>query len=577
MLAKALWNLMDSLRSRPQNNQDNFVVAVALMVWASLSMRDQLTDDSLNFTSTDFETFCRENLGEFDQSLFKKIPGETFDVVSGMTGVLSKFPLHDIAVHNPKRSAAIPVEVADLMVALGQLDSSDKVYCPWDEGGQLSGRVAEICDSAAFVEILSSESIVRLVSFVLEKKPEIKTTDPIIEPSAVSKDGSLLSFDVSIANPPFGNKYHRKDIVDYHNRLPEKTSSAAVLTTHHLLSQTTRRSVVMQPLNILFSSGAESVFRKTVVKKGMVEAVVKFPSGMFDFTNIPFCILLLAPGGGNNEIRFVDVENSGFCSKENRKKVVLEDVLGLSKVILGESDNVSFARNVSTDEVANNNYDLQVDRYIISDELKCVQELLDKSQTVTLSKACQIGKTVSPKAIVEDGEVDVFTFDMSSFTTHGYMKPPVNQVRVDSSLVGADQYLKHNDIVIVSKGSSVGRVGIVPESAPAHGEGGWLPTSLGTVLRCTEDSMIDPRVLFMQLRSSFGHALLTTQAVGASIPVIRVSSLRDMEIVIPDPDECRRLIETFEKEVALQVQIEGLKIEQDELAKQLNIFRLDSN
>ena len=94
MLEKALKKLMDSLRSRPHTSQDNFVVAVALLVWGNLSVRDKLpNDESWVMSSTNFKKFCSEKLSEFDEGLFEKIPGETFDVVNGMTGILLKLSL----------------------------------------------------------------------------------------------------------------------------------------------------------------------------------------------------------------------------------------------------------------------------------------------------------------------------------------------------------------------------------------------------------------------------------------------------------------------------------------------------
>lgn len=574
MLEKALKKLMDSLRSRPHTSQDNFVVAVALLVWGNLSVRDKLpNDESWVMSSTNFKKFCSEKLCEFDEGLFEKIPGETFDVVNGMTGILLKLPLHDVCTLDPRTGGiSTPSEIADLMLELGELDASDKVYCPWDDSGQLSGRVASICKKSVFTEIQSSESIMKIVSLLFSQKPEIKIGDPVTDPSALAEDGTLRQFDASIAVPPFNKKYHRKDIADYHDRLPEKTSSSSVLTTSHLLSQTKRRVVVLQPLNILFSSGAEAAFRKMVVNKGMVEAVVNFPGGMFASTTIPFCILILNPRGGENFIRFVDVEMSDFISTADRKKVVLEDVSSLATAILDKGEDLAFARNISKAEIADNDYDLQVSKYIVSDEWRNVIELLSKSKTVTVVEACQVVKTMPPKAITDDGESNAWTFDMSSFTAHGYMKPALRAVKVDDSQISADQYLQANDILIVTKGSSVGRVGIVPLSAPPHGENGWLPTTLGTVLRCSENSAIDPRVLFIQLRSAFGQILLKAQAVGASIPVIRVSSFKSMELIIPEQKESGRMVAVFEKEVDLQVQIDKLKNEQAKQVKQLDLF-----
>ena len=123
------------------------------------------------------------------------------------------------------------------------------------------------------------------------------------------------------------------------------------------------------------------------------------------------------------------------------------------------------------------------------------------------------------------------------------------------------QVLCPNDIVLIVKGS-VGKVGIVsgddePEEACA-----WIAGQSAIVLRVREGSRIDPRALFMQLRSPLGQQLLKGIVSGATIPLIQLKELRKLPVILPDAVTQQRAIDALEAEAVLARQIHQLREEQ---------------
>jgi type I restriction enzyme M protein len=126
---------------------------------------------------------------------------------------------------------------------------------------------------------------------------------------------------------------------------------------------------------------------------------------------------------------------------------------------------------------------------------------------------------------------------------------------------GFDQFLRPGDILLIIRGST-GKVGIVPDKPPRPGTGGWVAGSSATVLRAKSGAPVDPKALFLMLRSSMGQDLLKTITSGSTIPMITLRDLLKLEVPVPSLTNGRRAAEVLETEEALQRQIEDLKRQQ---------------
>ena len=578
MLRNALWQVADTLRSLPNTNKDQILLAITLLVWGKLSEQARIPE-SEKFSSDEdinerFNNFCQSKHLDFVSNSFKEIPGSTKDVLKNLADskLFAKLEFEDAAAHlaskaGPGYGTCIP-EFADIIVHLAGFKKTNTVYCPWDEAGQLSSRVNS--NYPVYVETISRDCIASIVSKVVDHKIDINNTDPLRSPSAIA-DGKLTKFDISISVPPFGLRFKPDEMKnDLFGRWPNKTSSGDLLVIYHLLAQTISRVVVVLPLKILFSTGAEAEFRKKMVNAGKVMAVATFPGGMLYSTSIPCCILVIDPNGGHDRVRFIDVASSDFVEKQKRN-VVISNPTKLADEILDGGEDQEYVTTASKGEIAENKYDLQVSTYVLSNSQKRVAEVIGDRESRRISDISEIGKTVHPKAVVDEGQERALTYDMFSFKQYGYLSKPSKEIYFDDGLISIHQYLKAHDILVVTKGTGVGTVGIVPSIGESEV---WLPPSFTTVLRCWSDSLIDPRVLYFQLRSALGEVLLDNVTVKSSMPVIRLSQFRDIEILIPDDKESNEIIETFEKEVSLQNDINDLIKEQEKVKSAVKLFNV---
>jgi type I restriction enzyme M protein len=70
----------------------------------------------------------------------------------------------------------------------------------------------------------------------------------------------------------------------------------------------------------------------------------------------------------------------------------------------------------------------------------------------------------------------------------------------------------------------------------------------------------------MYLHSEIGQNLLQSMVSGATIPLIKLQTLKELPVIIPDEEKANQIISTFDKIVKLQSEIDTLNEEQESLS-----------
>jgi type I restriction enzyme M protein len=394
-----------------------------------------------------------------------------------------------------------------------------------------------------------------LVGVLLGGNLTVIYTDPITAPLAID-NGKLRKFDTSVALPPFGLRYDLETYDrDWFGRFVERTNSGIVLTIRHLLAQTKTRIVIAAPNTLLSSPGYEKALREDLVQKGIVEAVISLPSGLFSFSNIAMSILVLDPRGGHQEIRFVNGDNERFKEPISKARSRLTNIEKLLKIASGQLHDDDAALVLKT-SVIENDAQLLVSRYLLADSSKAIQSILSSQNTVPLG---DLVSTVRPMPTVNESQqyIEVLEVGAADLPKFGYIKTTGRTVKIDREIAQKNkhQFLKPLDIVLIVKGS-VGKIGIVPTNVPPQGEGGWVAGQSATILRVDDQSKINPSTLALYLRSVLGQELLKTIVSGATIQLIQLRELLRLPIIMPSSEEQLKIASALDEEAALQDEID---------------------
>lgn len=182
---------------------------------------------------------------------------------------------------------------------------------------------------------------------------------------------SQNAFDVVLANPPF------KGSLDYSDVQPAllaqvKTKKTELLFVALILRMLKLggRSATIVPDGVLFgSSNAHQALRKALIEENQLDAVISLPSGVFKpYAGVSTAILCFTKGGRTNEVFFYDVAADGLSLDDKRDKVEANDLPDAldrwkHRDPSRDTDRTAKAFFVAAKEIAENKYDLSLNRY----------------------------------------------------------------------------------------------------------------------------------------------------------------------------------------------------------------------
>jgi len=204
--------------------------------------------------------------------------------------------------------------------------------------------------------------------------------------------GALQTFDYVVANPPFSTKAWSNGfdpLNDLFSRFeygvpPAKNGDFAFLL--HILKtlKSTGKGAVILPHGVLFRGGAEGSIRANIVKRGFIKGIIGLPANLFYGTSIPACIIVLDKEGaagrtmaqaGQGGIFMVDA-SKGFIKDGNKNRLRSQDIHRMVDAFTRQDgSNPKYARLVPLSEIAANDYNLNLPRYIDSTEPEDLQDI----------------------------------------------------------------------------------------------------------------------------------------------------------------------------------------------------------
>jgi type I restriction enzyme M protein len=239
---------------------------------------------------------------------------------------------------------------------------------------------------------------------------QIRREDTLNNPKFVDSKGRLDQFDVVVANPPFSLKDWgaNKWANDPHNRviggIPPKNNGDFAWIQHMLASmkpETGRVGVVM-PHGVLFRGGAEGAIRKHLIESDLLETVIGLAPNLFYGTSIPASLLIFRaskPQDRRGQILFID-SSKRFNKGKAQNFLTIQDVEDVFEVYgsLGESERPDIAtRLVPLNEVRDNNWDLNIGRYLKAD----AEAIIDVKAALLSFEASRVELATAEKALLE--------------------------------------------------------------------------------------------------------------------------------------------------------------------------------
>ena len=121
---------------------------------------------------------------------------------------------------------------------------------------------------------------------------------------------------------------------------------------------------------MLFRGGAEGKIREGLLKDDLVEAILGLPSNLFYGTGIPACILILNRKKADEHKGKVFILDGSKDYQEGKNQNVLrdEDIEKIVQAYNQWEDQEKYCRVVDLEEIEENDYNLNIARYIDTTE-----------------------------------------------------------------------------------------------------------------------------------------------------------------------------------------------------------------
>lgn len=188
------------------------------------------------------------------------------------------------------------------------------------------------------------------------------------------KEGTYdpLFVDAVVSNPPYSQHWDsngkQNDPRYARFGLAPKSKADYAFLLHDLyhLNPNGIMTIVL-PHGVLFRGGEEGQIRKNLVDYHHIDAIIGLPSNIFFGTGIPTIIMVLKQKRQNDDILIIDA-SKGFIKDGKNNKLRASDIKKITDTIIARADIPNYSRKVSKEEIIKNDYNLNIPRYIDSQE-----------------------------------------------------------------------------------------------------------------------------------------------------------------------------------------------------------------
>lgn len=191
-----------------------------------------------------------------------------------------------------------------------------------------------------------------------------------IEKTSDNRPFNAIDADTVIMNPPYSLKWdHQPEYLDqprfkdYGVLAPKsKADFAFLLQGLSDLNQFGTMSIVL-PHGVLFRGAAEGKIRQKLIDNNYLDAVIGLPEKLFFNTDIPTVILVLKKKRQSSNILFIDASKQ-FEKQKNHNEMKPEHIAKVLELISDRQSVDKLAHVASLDEIKENDYNLNIPRYV---------------------------------------------------------------------------------------------------------------------------------------------------------------------------------------------------------------------
>lgn len=195
---------------------------------------------------------------------------------------------------------------------------------------------------------------------------------PYFEDNDPTHTYKRIYVDAVVSNPPYSQSWDSTDKENdpRYNRygLAPKSKADYAFLLHDLYHvKHNGIMTIVLPHGVLFRGGEEANIRKNLIEYNNIYAIIGLPPNIFFGTGIPTIIMVLRQKRIESDVLIIDA-SKGFIKKGKNNILQASDIKKIADTVKNFESIDKFSRVVSKEEIRQNEYNLNIPRYVDSSE-----------------------------------------------------------------------------------------------------------------------------------------------------------------------------------------------------------------
>lgn len=443
-------------------------------------------------------------------------------------------------------------QIAELGVKLLNVESKE-IYVPFTNGFAYSNYTNKkiFADNQFFKTSLIAE----LINILENKEIVFERTNVLEDPKFLNPNAPhlLKEFEAVLSFPPFGVRSTFDFTNDKFNRFTfQRGSVLDVAHFEHILAQTKNKAVVLMAVGFTYRSGSEEEFRKYLIEKNYLEAIIQLPPNLHSATSIETTFFVINKDKTDDKVHFINLKDESFIKRDGRQ-LVFKSIDEIIDIYENKKEIENISCLISNDEIVQNNYSFVVDRYVIAQEAKEIQKALDNFELLGLEDIADIRRS---QLFKDEGEgLEIFEISPSDFRKAGFTLESGKTKQIGSQEKRFSTYaIEPYDVLLSTKGT-IGKVAIIGDISK--------PMIASQAIQVIRIKSVDKKnkaiALYMFFKSDLGQSILSSLVAGVAMPQVATAEIKMLKIPVLSKIDEEKLFLNFNNEIEMYNKITKLE------------------
>ncbi|WP_071120810.1 N-6 DNA methylase [Romboutsia timonensis] len=342
-----------------------------------------------------------------------------------------------------------------------------------------------------------------------------------------------VTMDIPFSMRPVTYEEIQEDLYGrYKYGVPSKNNLHYAFIQHAIASlKDNGKAAIVVPMGVLFREAAEGKIRRNLVNDDIIEGIISLPP-VYTTTSIPVAIMVLNKDKNESmKEKIFFIKGEDLRTRDRRTTVLSEEQINkIINLYTSKIEEEDFSRLVDTKEIAENNYNLIVGKYIIDYTVVTEEGVINldinkfesQNETINFKDIAKFERGMNlPKASEESTKTHK-AITLSDVQDGELILDNLTDIELNDIKRIEKYTVKKGDILLSCRGNAI-KIAVVED----------IPDNIivsNNFIKITPNYNINPYFIKEYLESPVGQYYLNLKQTGTTIKVLSATDLYDMKV-----------------------------------------------